>query len=372
MTYRITGLLWLLAVCGALSGCLDLGRSWSDTTETRLVDFYKQPCDDDSALLCFRVREDTGDSWELLDEDVSFEGFSEYTWGYRYEVEVVVSHDDDGNPDSYQFSQVISQEEITDAERNFSLSLYSNSGILYAEDDATWNMGGDVSFDCGSSCSDLTTAVGSGQVLELGFAATDGVLTLESFICSADEDDYASECEGVSTASWRVAWYQTDCGLADPHMCLLYKVNSSDNYEMLKLEDGITDFTPVWGEEADIEVTKTVSNGGNITAVELDTDDSSPSDRSGSSYTFYTIVRGSELGSSSSGLISLYDGAPDLDCSSYNLCDRLDGYIDDEQWLLLYGYYDGELVVRTVVCHDEDIDDFRSCVDDEDDVHWGI
>ncbi|MCY0967134.1 hypothetical protein [Parathalassolituus penaei] len=371
MKYRITGLLLLLSV-SLLSGCIELGRSWSDTTETRLVDFYKEPCDDDANTLCFRVREETGDSWELLDEDVSFDGFTDYQWGYRYEVEVVVSHDDDGDPTGYTFSQVVTQESITDAERSISMNLYSDTGILYAEDDSTWSLGGDISFACGDSCSDLTTAVTNGQVLELEFSATDGVLTLESFICSADEDDFASVCSGESSASWRVAWFQSDCGLADAHMCLLYKVNSSDDYELLKLADGITDFTPVWGEQADIDVTKTVSNGGNITAVVLDTDDSSPDDRTGSSYPFYMIVRGSELDSSSNGLITLYDGAPDLDCSSYNLCSRINGYIDDEQWMLIYGYYDGDVVVRTVVCHSDDIDSFRSCVDDEDDVNWGI
>lgn len=366
---RIVMLLSCSLLISLLGGCIELGRSWSDTTETIQVDYYKEQCDRDSTSLCFRIRDTSSDSWAVVQEP--FSGFSEFVWGYRYSVKVIVSYDDDGNPDSYTYQEIVSRAAVSDAENTFGLTVYSDTAILAAASDTAWNLGSELLFPCNEACTDLAAAVANSYIIQLEFTVADGVVELASVICAAGEDDFNSDCEGESTVSWRIGWYQSDCGLADAQMCLLYKVNSSDDYELLRLDTDIADFSPVWGEQYDVSVVKTVSNGGTITAVTLDEADSSPDDRTGSTYPFYLIVRGSEL-ASSSGLISLYDGAPDLDCSSFNLCSKINGYIDDNEWLLLKAYLDTNIIATSVVCHNDNIDTFRSCVDDEDTVNWGI
>jgi hypothetical protein len=358
---------WLISL---LCGCIELGRSWSDTTETIQVDYYKEQCDNDSTSLCFRIRDTSSDSWAVVQEP--FSGFSDFVWGYRYSVKVRVSYDEDGNPDNYRFQEVVSTDAVTDAENTFGLTVYSDTGIFADESDSVWNLGNELSFPCNEACSDLAAAVANSYIIQLEFTVADGVVELSSVLCASGSDDFSSSCEGESTVSWRIGWYQSDCGFADAQMCLLYKVNSSDDYELLRLDTDIADFSPVWGEQYNISVVKTVSNGGTITAVTLDENDSSPDDRTSSTYPFYFIVRGSELDNSSSGLISLYDGAPSLDCDSYNLCSKINGYIDDDQWLLFKAYLDTDIVATSVVCHNDNIDTFRSCVDDEDNVNWGI
>ncbi|MDP2506426.1 hypothetical protein [Oceanobacter sp. 3_MG-2023] len=357
----------------ALSGCLELGRTWDDQVETRLVDYYKEQCDSDSTSLCFRIREDSSDSWEVVEE--SFSGFDDFVWGNRYEVYVTVSFDDDGDPSSYVFNSIISTEAVDDSEDTFSISLYTDVGILYELDDATWELASEIDFACNEACDDLTAAVANSYVTQLEFSVDDeGTIALEYVLCSAAEDDFDSTCEGDSDASWYIGWFQSDCGLADAAMCLLYKVNSSDEYELLQLEDDIDGFTPVWGERPYIDVVVTTSDGGSITAVELDEDDSSPDDRIGSSYDFKMIVRGSELSESSGGSIDLYDSAPDLDCSSFSQCSDLNDAIDDDDWMLIEGYYDGiDIVVTDLECSRSSLSSFRSnCTDDDDDVNWGI
>lgn len=360
----------LLLVCVLMGGCIELGRSWSDTVETRYVDYYKEQCDSASSGLCFRVRENSSDSWAVVAEP--FSGFSSFVWGYRYTIKVTVSHDDNGHPDSYSFREIVSAEAVAESEDVFGLTLYSDAGVLYAADASSWELGGEISFACNEACAELDSAVANSYVLQLEFSVSNGVISLDNLLCAAAENEFSSHCEGESTESWRVAWFQSDCGLADAQMCLLYKVNNSDDYELLQLESDVEDFSPTWGERYDIDVVKTASNGGNITSVVLSNDDSSPDDLTGSVYPFYFVVRGIALDNSSSGLITLYDGAPDLDCSSFNLCSKLDDYIDDDQWLLLRGYVDGDIVLSSITCHSASLTSFRSCVDDVGDVNWGI
>ncbi|MBU2037708.1 MAG: hypothetical protein KKH95_01095, partial [Gammaproteobacteria bacterium] len=68
-----------------------------------------------------------------------------------------------------------------------------------------------------------------------------------------------------------------------------------------------------------------------------------------------------------------YDGAANMNCSSNSLCANLDNYIDDDQWLLLKGYVDGEqILLQEIICHDDVLADFKECVADEKDVTWSF
>lgn len=366
---------WVLLACclTAISGC-QLGRNWDDEEETLYVDFYKVPCDEDEASLCFRVKEDTADDYETWTD--SFSGFSSFAWGYTYQVTVVTSFDDDGDPESYSFSSIDAQAAVSSDENSFTLNLYTDSGILQQLDDDTFSLAGEKSFSCGDYCSDLETILAAQQVAQVEFSASADELTVSSIICTAvDGDDFESNCEGTSEESWRVAYFLSDCNFSTPQLCLLFKVNNSDDYELLRLQDGIEGFSPAWGYRSDIDVYKTVSNGGNITAAELQNDDSSPDEYFGSSYTFLFVLRGSGLDSSSGGYIDLYDSSAQLDCTSYSLCTRMNDYISDDQYLLLKGYVDAddEIILQSIVCHDDSSSDFQDCVDDEDedeDINW--
>jgi len=352
-----------------LSGCLDLGPSWSDKDETRQVDYYKEQCDQNSPDLCFRIRKSSSDAWGVVEE--SFSGFGDYVWGQRHTVDVTVAFHDNGSVRDYQVTNLNSSTDITDSEKTFAINLYTDTGILVKNNDTNWQLGGEIAFDCRTACDALSTAVSNQYATRLEFNVTDSGIELNQLICASAESDFSSDCEGESKTSWRVGWFQSDCGLADSALCLVYKVNNSDDYELLQLEEGISGFTPEWGNRYDMDVTVTVSNGGNVTAVRLDEGDSNPDARQGSSYPFKMIVRGSALEQSDGGLVDLYDTTLMLNCSGF--CSTLDGYIDNDDWLLLETYVDGDqLRLNSIECNDDSLADFRQCVDDEKDVTWEI
>lgn len=367
MIARIATVLFLVPT---LSACIELGSHWSDQEETLYVDYYQVPCDDDSTSLCFRTRESESDSWAVADAALS--GFSAYEWGNRYTLTVVTSFDDDGNADNYEYKSIDATVVVADGSNDFSLTLYSATGILAQLSDTQWQIGSDVTFDCASDCDAIESAVADQQVLQLEFSAAADVVTLNGLICSASETDFDSSCDGESSVSWYIAPVQSDCGFADAQMCLLYKVNSSDEYELLALADDIEDFTPEWGYRYHIDVISTVSSGGNLTSAVLEDDDSSPDDYSGSSYSYQVIIRGSELAELSDGRWSGYDDSVDFDCSQYSQCSDLDDYVSDDQWLLLEGFVEDDFVITEIICHDDVVSDFRDCVDDDGDVNWNI
>lgn len=362
--------IWPVLLVPALTGCPQLGQHWDDQQETLYVDYYKTPCDNDSSDLCFRTRENESNSWKVADAPLN--GFSAFEWGNRYRLSVITSFNSSGNPTRYQYDSTTSTTAVASGSNTFSLTLYSSSGVLVPQSDSTWQIGGEISFDCGNYCQTIKAAVDDQQVLQLEFTASAGALTLSSFICSASESSFSSNCEGQSSVSWYIAPFRSDCGTADAQMCLLYKVNASDDYELLNLSGGIDGFSPEWGSEYRIEVTSTVSSGGSITSAVLDTNDSSPDDRSGSTYPFWFIVRGASLSENSNGTWAGYDDMPALDCSQYSLCSKISTYAGDDEWLLLKGYLDSDIIVTTVECHDATLSDFRSCVDDVGDVNWNI
>lgn len=360
----------------ALGGCIELGPSWSDKNETRQVDYYKEQCDKNSASLCFRIREESSDSWEIV--EAPFSGFDDYIWGQRHEVNVRVSFNDDGSTSSYVVTALNSSEQVTSSENVFAINLYTEAGILVQNSDTNWQLGGEIDFDCNSACDELASAVSNQYATRLEFTLVDGDtpgISLNQVICAASEDDFDSDCEGESQVTWQIGWFQSDCGLAEAAMCLVYRVNSSDDFELLQLENGISGFTLEWGEQHDIEVTQTVSDGGNITAVTLDEADDAPDAREGPSYNFAMVLRGSELKEPNNSLITIYDGDVDLNCAG--ACSVLRSAIDDNHWLLVDVYVDGDELMLVngsdSVCSRGFLADFRDdCIDENDDVTWGI
>ncbi|WP_221796884.1 DUF4377 domain-containing protein [Oceanobacter mangrovi] len=376
---RIVAGMALLLSCLMLSGCPELGRHWDDQTKTLYIDYYKEQCDSNSTSLCFRVREDTDDSWEVA--DVPFSGLDDFLWGYRYTATVTISYDDNGDPDGYTYKSTKSAVAVSAAEESFALTLYSDVGIVYALDADNWEMGSEVDFACNTACDDLDSAVSNAYVTQLQFSVDgEGGISLDSVICAASEDDFSSDCEGETNVSWYIAPVQSDCGLSEPMLCLLFKVNSSDDWELLPLEDDIEDFSPSWGYRYHIDVVKTVSNGGIITAAVLDEDDDSPDERFGSSYDYRIVLRASGLSKSSGGYITLYDEGISMDCSSHSYCDDINDAISDldddvtEKYMLVEVYVDsdGTLVATDYDCERESLTSFQSCISSFDEVTWGI
>lgn len=361
----------MIIACTILTGCLELGQEWSDKEQTLLVDYYKVQCHNNDDSLCFRIRSNSSDSWETA--SVPLTGFSEFSWGSRYTIDVKTSFNSSGNVSAYEFRSVKNTTAVNPADEAFAMTLYSRAGVMTPLDDASWSLGGEITFACSSYCAQIKTAVDAQYVLQLEFTASAGAITLNSLLCSASETDFASNCSGESTVNWTVAHFQSECGLADKAMCLLYRVNSSDDFSLLQLTDDIDGFTAQWGLQYDLKVVKTISSGGGISKVVLSENDSNPDDKANSTYPFKFILRGSALTASNAGVIAGYDAAADMNCSSNSLCTVLDDYIDDDQWLLLQGYVDGEqIMLQEIICHDDVLADFKECVADENDVTWAF
>jgi hypothetical protein len=364
-------LMLVSVLAGALSACIDLGPEWDDETIDLQVDYYKAQCDQSSSNLCFRSREDEGDSWNLIDEP--FNGFDDFVWGTRYWTRTRVSYNSEGKPTGYRLVSVSSSETIASSDSAFSLSLYSGAGILLESNEAEWQLGGEQSFLCGDFCSEISSAVGQAYVLNVEFSIESDELQLNNVICSSSEEDFSSDCEGETEVSWQIAPFRSECGLAEASTCLLYRLNSSDDFELLVLEEGITGFDYEWGNQYRIDVSRTVSDGGNITEVSLLENDASPDDRTGDDNDFLFIVRGSSLSQTGGdGLIALYDEEISMNCERYSQCSDMNGRVSDDEWMLLNAFVDeGAIVVTDLVCHEDSLADFRACTDDQG-INWEI
>ncbi len=357
---------WLSCLFLSLSAC-QLGIHKDDETISLQVDYYKEQCDDDSAALCYRIREDEDDDWKIWTGP--FNDFENYQWGYVYTLKVVVSYKSGGSvPSAYRYESTTETETVTGSDQYLNLDLHTDTGILAQLTDSLWNMGNEVDFTCGDDCEDLSALVAEQQIGSLEFRAAEGELTLTGVLCSTgDDDDFDSNCSGKSTENWYMAQFLSDCGFTSAALCLLYRVTESDPFELLPLEDGIDDFTLSWGTRYDIDVIKTVSGGGNITQAEL-TDENTSTAAVGSAWDFLFVVRGDALDTSSDGLIDLYDSNVSLDCTSYSLCSELNRNIEDDEYLLLQGYVESTTVtvITDIICGDATYGVFTSCVDNQD------
>ncbi|WP_419811406.1 hypothetical protein [Bacterioplanoides sp.] len=388
VTGLISSLFIPLLLTITLSGC-ELGVSYSDQDERIDVSYFKQQCDDASSRLCFRVKEEGSSSDYETFENLN--GFSSYQWGNDYTINVETSFDDSGDASSYRF---LSEQTVTANTNAFSLTLYSQAGILSAEnsDNTSWSLGGEISFSTtAEQGSDIDRAIAAGQVLQLEFTASDNVLTYSSLLCAAAEDDFAENCEGISNDDWTIRHFQSDCNYTEARLCLVYRADSSDDWELLQTTSSdISDFTPQWGQEYDIEVVKTLSAGGQLISARLEENDANPESFTGSSNNFLFVLNARDLADADSdNKIVLYDGGQTLFCDT--LCDELAEAKDDEHMLLLDGYVevvgagsnsddqnstDGqsnpevEIIVSAIVCNENIGSDFDDCVADEDDIDW--
>lgn len=372
-----------------LTGC-DLGIDYSDKDERIDVNYFKQQCDKDSASLCFSVKDEGSDSdYEVFN---NLNGFSSYQWGNYYTINVETSFDDSGDAESYRF---LSEHTSTANNNAFSLTLYPRSGVISAanSEKTSWSLGGEITFTTTSEQgTDIDQAIADDHVMQLEFTAASNVLTFSSLVCSAAEDDFASVCEGISKDEWTIRHFQSDCNFTEPTLCLVYRADSSDDWELLQTTSSdISGFSPEWGQQYDIEVEKTLSSGGQLTSAKLETNDDSPETLSGSSNNFLFVLNARDLADADSdNKITLYDGEQTLLCDT--LCNDFAQAKDDEHMLLLDAYVevsggnnnqnnnqnDGdasanqriEVVVTSIVCNENVGSDFDSCVEDQDDVDW--
>ncbi len=353
---------WALLLLAAtlVSGC-QLGRHWDDKKETLFVDFYKVPCDDDESRLCFRSREKETNSWRNDAPELS--EFDQFEWGYRYTLEVETSFNSKGNASRYRFLSVEEKTAITSAENTFALKIDASTGIV-SQSGSEWFLH-DKAFACNSDCSSLSTIINNSQLAELEFQAQENNLTLTKIKCSAGEDNYDEQCGGQKDVTWKVAHFRSDCGNADGELCYLYRLNSSDDWELLPVD--IEGFEHTWGNEYEIEVKETRSDTDRITAATLKQDDAAPRDRTGEANDFYFVLQGRLLDDSSDGKVTLYDSA-DLTLSCGSACSKLDDYIEDDDWLLLQAYVGSDgLVLEEITCHAETLNLLRQC---DENVDW--
>ena len=88
----------ILLTTGLLTACPDLGIEYKDKNETIEVNYYKQPCSDTSASLCFSVKDkNSGDAYAVFN---NLSGFSAYQWGEYHTIKVETSFAKNGKEQS--------------------------------------------------------------------------------------------------------------------------------------------------------------------------------------------------------------------------------------------------------------------------------
>lgn len=350
------GLILLLLL--SLTGCIELGVSYSDKTQTIDVGHYKQQCNQTSATLCFVTRDNEKSDYKTFN---NLNGFSSFQWGTRYNLKVETSFDKKGKPNQYQFRSVASEQTESNA---FALNLYTATNILTSSDRINWSLAGEKNFTAtAEQGSAIAAAVGDKKVVQLEFTATNNNLTLTKVKCSAAANNFAANCEGTSTSNWRIAHFQSDCNQSSGKLCLIYRANSSDRRELLRTDTGnISGFAPDWGKEYNIEVEKTVSNGGQLTSAKLKTNDATPENKLDTANRFAFVLNGAFLSKpNSNNKIALYDGGQIMACDTR--CGVINSAIDSDNLLLLVGYVQGaEVFVSAVECNEPPGLDFNNCI----------
>lgn len=357
----------LLVSSSLLSGC-QLGRHYSDKNQNLEVDYYQQQCDKKSTSLCFRTREKSSEDWNVNNK---LSGFSAFQWGNIYQLAVKTSFDSRGKAENHQFKSI---KTTTASSSAFSLTLYTASGILTTGSDNSWILAGDKNFTCSiDQCAAIKKAVEAQEVIQLEFTAANNALSLNKVKCQSAEDSFDKTCEGVSDAKWQIASFQSDCNLAkDQKLCLVYRTSSSDSWELLETTStDISGFTPKWGEEYSIDVTKTLSSGGQLTAATLKTNDASPGKKEGIGNLFKFVLQASELGNvDTDNKVTLYDGNQVMVCG--NLCSTITNAKSSGRFLLLEAFVqESEIFVNKVLCDENGGSDFNQCIkDNHSDVKW--
>lgn len=359
-----------------LSGCdWGLGSHYSSTTKTAYVDYYQEACSSDGTDMCYRMRFDTNDDFLL--STVPTTGFDDLEWGKRYTLQVEAERDSAGKDTSYRLDS-IDNEEVVDAATNpFVLTFSMSSQILLENSSDSWIISAEDIFDCiESDCVLLTNSYNSNEKIQLEFTALDDKLTLVKVACSAAENEFASECEGVNKMKWDVAHYQSDCGAFDPKLCLIYRESNSSNDSWYIWPFGITGFSASWGTEYELEVEVTTS-AGSLRSARLLTEIST-ADKEEESFivVMRTGVKG--LAESDSGVLT-YDGIK-FNCELNDQCASVNAAIqkadsDSERVIALQvrsKTLDEVLLltVEALTCEAASDEFQENCADDNDQIIW--
>lgn len=368
--------IYVLLASVLLQGCdWGLGSNYDSSSETMFVDFYKEACSSTSAEMCFRMRSSAEESFVLSTVDNS--GFDNLEWGKRYTLEVEVEYDSDGADSFYRLLNVDSEDDVDAAANDFTLAFNMSSEILLDNLNNSWILAGEDTFTCtDSDCALLTTSYNASEKIQLKFTAQDDQLTLVNVICSAAEADFSSSCDGISETNWDIAHFQTDCGLSEPKLCLVYRENAASNEAWHVLPFDIDDFTAIWGTKYDIEV-EGISSGGSVRSAKW-LQENNNEDLSDSEFNVVMRTGVQGLDKSSSGMISYDDVA--FDCEENLQCDLIDDVVDSadsdsERFIALLTeieIVDGEtsLIIKSITC-DETYSDFKAnCLDENDDIIW--
>lgn len=369
--------LFIVIASLALSACdLDLGSSYDPTTRTMYVDYYQEACDESSILLCLRTRFDIEDDFEI--NTVSMSGFDGLQWGSRYTVQVEAERDGDGKDTHYSLEGIDNTVIIDASNNNFLLTFNMTSQILLDNQNSSWIIAAEKVFSCSAAdCTLLAESYRDDQKIQLSFSAENDELTLLAVKCQSSDSNFTSECEGINDAVFDVAHYQTDCGLTEPRLCLVYKeeADASTDWNVLPFE--ITGFTAQWGKQYQLNVEVKIE-AKDLKSVTFKSEETAVTDQINESFRMVMRTGASGLEVSANDVIR-YDGMT-FNCAQFSQCSDIDDAVEratdaNEQLLILEAFVEssGEtpvIVISDLIC-DEQADMFKTeCVAKHDDVYW--
>lgn len=374
--------LFIFFTCLCLAACdLGLGSHYDATTRTMYVDYYQEVCEENSTELCLRIRFDEDDAFAV--STVSMSGFDDVQWGSRYTVQVEVERDGGGKDTHYRFESIESSEVIDARTNSFVLTFNMASGILVDQQNNHWLIAADKAFSCSEAdCGLLANSYRDGEKIQLSFSAADNELTLLGVKCQSSVADFTSLCEGVNEAVFDIAHYQSDCGLSEPRLCMVYKEKTDASTEWNILPFAIKDFTPQWGLQYQLDVNVSIQ-AKDLKSVEYIKENDAEIDRTNESFKMIMRTGASGLAVSSNNVIR-YDGI-DFDCSRFNQCNDIDNAVEratseQERYLILKAVVESVVVdsandvpviiIEDVLCDASASDFSAECVADYDDVYW--
>ena len=371
----------VLLSCLSLSACdLDLGSSYDPTTRTMYVDYYQEPCTDSATSLCFRTSLNSDDAYAVNTKGMS--GFEALKWGSRYTVQVEAERDDNGKDTHYTLESIDSTKVIDASTNEFVLTFNMASGILQDNQNSEWIIAAKKTFTCtDADCTALTNAARDTNKIQLSFSTENDELTLLAVKCQSSDSNFSSVCEGVNDAVFDIAHYQTDCGLAVPRLCLVYKEEADASTDWNVLPFSITGFTAQWGLQYELDLTVKIQ-AKSLKSVEFIKENDAVKDRTNESFKMImrTGVGGLEK---SEGDVIRYDGL-DFNCARFNQCNDIDDAVasadsSNEQFLILQALVEspGEnagdspvIIIEDLLCDAGSNEFALDCVSDYDDVYW--
>ncbi|MFT4764515.1 MAG: hypothetical protein ACI9OH_001610 [Oleispira sp.] len=371
----------LLFTCLYLSACdLDLGSSYDPTTRTMYVDYYQEACDENSNSLCLRTRFDTDDAFKV--NQISMSGFENLQWGSRYTLQVEAERDGNGKDTHYRLEGIDSTTVIEASNNEFVLTFNMVSGILQDNQNNSWTIAAEKVFSCvEADCTLLANSYRDEQKIQLSFTAEDNLLTLLKVTCQSSVTDFSSVCEGINDDVFEIAHYQSDCGLPEPRLCLVYKDDAAASTEWNILPFKISGFTAQWGQQYKLDV-KVKIEAKALKSVEFVKESDPVKDRTNDK--FKMIMRTGNLGleASNNDVIS-YSGI-EFNCSRFNQCNDIDNTVAKatsnsdslERFLILQAFVETNaetpvIVIEKLLCDAGGMSKFTTeCISEHNDVYW--